>query len=97
MRLAKHGEASGKIGFLTLADRQVPQVHKMLHRQVVAPGQFGCNEFLDLGPQLQLSPVEGIQVLLPGDGRQVFLACLLLGCLSRLLALALCPESLGGN
>ena len=70
MDIMKHGQAPEKVGFLTLASRQVPQVHQVLHRQVVVLRQFSGDEFFDLGPQLRLPSNEGIEMFLPGDGGQ---------------------------
>jgi hypothetical protein len=97
MRLTKVSQMPGKTGLLAFARRQVPQIDQVLYRQIVALGQLACDKFFDFGQQVRLSTGEGVQMLLPGDGCQVFLARPFLGCFPRLFALALRPERLGGG
>ena len=60
----------------SLATRcQVAQIDKNFHGPVVALGQLGGHESLDLAPQVVLTADEAVEVLLPGDGRLAIAAC----------------------
>jgi hypothetical protein len=59
MRLTKRSQTPDKVSFFALTDHQIPQVHQVLHCQVVTLGQLGRDKFFDLGPQLRLSTGKG--------------------------------------